>query len=77
MNLYLVEFEEKSTGKLREPYLLGEDGLYDLAKELDPNISIDLIVDVLTENGYEITEINTTYDLLNMFDDLKVNYMDY
>lgn len=42
MTLYLVEFEEKSTRKLREPYLLGENGLYDLAKELDPDISVDL-----------------------------------
>lgn len=77
MNLYLVEFEEKSTGKLREPYLLGEDGLYDLAKELDPDISVDSLVDVLIEYGYEITEIETTYDLLNMFDNLKANYMNY
>ena len=82
MKLFLIEYQDPNTGKLKEPYLVGESGLYDFAKYftayIDENFKEDLIVDVLeNEYGYTITEINNTYDILNMFDMLKMQYMNH
>lgn len=82
MKLFLVEYQDPNTGKLKEPYLVGESGLYDFAKYftayIEENCKEDSIIDVLeNEYEYEITEINTTYDLLNMFDRLKEDYMNF
>lgn len=82
MKLFLIEYQDPNTGKLKEPYLVGESGLYDFAKYftayIDDSFQEDMIIDVLeNEYGYTITEINNTYDILNMFDMLKIEYMNH
>ena len=82
MKLFLIEYQYPNTGKLKEPYLVGESGLYDFAKYftgyIDENFEEELVVDILeNEHGYTITEISNTYDILNMFDMLKMQYMNH
>lgn len=77
MKLFLVEYQEENTGKMKEPMLVGESGLYELASDIYDDVPLDLALDVLVENGYEVTEITNAQDVFDMFDKLKEEYMNF
>lgn len=75
--LYLVEKEDEY-GSFEEPQILTIDELVELAEEYDEDIDEDVVIDALTSTfGYTLTEINGLEDVLEIFNILKENYMNF
>lgn len=75
--LYLVEKEDEY-GSFEEPQILTIDELVELAEKYDEDIDEDVVIDALTSTfGYTLTEINGLEDMLEIFNILKENYMNF
>ena len=77
ISLYLVE-KRNECGDLEKPLLLTEDELLNFAKDIDENIEISTLSDALENTyGYQISEIQTMYDVKDLFDNIISDYTNY
>lgn len=73
LSLYLVE-KRNERGDLEKPLLLTEDELLNFAKDIDENIEISTLENTY---AYQISEIQTMYDVKDLFDNIMSNYTNY